>query len=85
MSHHGVRHPLATSLCVRCRLNPATPGAIVSSPPRELVHFLLLTQDGQAAAIRELAAQGWSEFSIAAATRLSVEQIRRVLAAQPRA
>ena len=51
----------------------------MSAPPRELMHFLLLTQEEQAAAIRRLAAQGWSELSIAAATKLSVEQIRRVL------
>jgi hypothetical protein len=48
--------------------------------PRELVHFLLLTPEERSAAIRRLAALGWSELSIAAATRLSVEQIRRVLA-----
>jgi hypothetical protein len=49
------------------------------SAPRELVHFLLLTQAEQAAAIRRLAAAGWSEYGIAAATRLSVEMVRRVL------
>lgn len=46
------------------------------------MHFLSLTQDEQTAAICKLAAQGWSEHGIAAATRLSVEQIRRVLAAE---
>jgi hypothetical protein len=50
------------------------------SAPREIAHFLLLTQDEQASAILCLAAQGWSEYGIAAATRLSVEQVRRVLA-----
>ena len=53
--------------------------------PRELMHFLLLTPTEQAAAIRRLAAQGWTELGIAAATRLSVEMVRRVLtAAEPR-
>jgi len=54
----------------------------MSAPPRELMHFLLLTPEERAAAIRRLAAQGWSELSIAAATRLSVEMIRRVLATE---
>ena len=44
------------------------------------MHFQLLSQGEQAAAIRRLAAQGWSEYGIAAATRLSVEMIRRILA-----
>ncbi len=48
--------------------------------PRELVHFWLLTTDEQAGAIRRMATSGWPEYSIAAATRLSVEQIRRILA-----
>jgi hypothetical protein len=47
---------------------------------RELHHFLLLDQEQQREAIRRMARQGWSETSIAHATRLSVEQIRRVLA-----
>lgn len=50
------------------------------SAPRELAHFLLLTQAEQAAAIRRMASTGWTEHGIAAATRLSVEQVRRVLA-----
>jgi len=48
-------------------------------PDRELVHFLLLSADEQAAAIRRLASQGLSDSTIAAATRLSVEQIRRII------
>jgi hypothetical protein len=56
----------------------------VSATPPELLHFLRLTQAEQAAAIRRLAAEGWSELSIAAATKLSVEMIRRVLAEKPR-
>lgn len=51
----------------------------MSLAPRELVHFLLLSPDEQAQAIRRLAALGWSENGIAHATRLSVEQIRRLL------
>lgn len=45
-----------------------------------LHHFLLLDRQQQAQAVRRMANTGWSESSIAAATRLSVEQIRRVLA-----
>lgn len=48
--------------------------------PREVLHFLLLSHDEQKAAIRRLAALGWSDHSIAAATRLSVELVRRLLA-----
>ena len=46
---------------------------------RELHHFLLLTREEQHAAIRRLASAGMNEYSIAAATRLSVEMIRRIL------
>lgn len=49
-------------------------------PERELIHFLLLDRDQQAQAIRRMAALGWSEYGIASATRLSVEQVRRVIA-----
>src|SRR5690242_11341940 len=49
------------------------------SAPRELAPFLLLSREEQTAAIRRLASQGWSEHSIAAATRLNVEQIRHIL------
>jgi hypothetical protein len=47
---------------------------------RELKHFLLLDRVEQEAAIRRLAASGMHDYSIATATSLSVEQIRRVLA-----
>ena len=46
---------------------------------RELYHFLLLTVSEQAEAIKRMASQGWSEYGLAQATRLSVEQIRRIL------
>ena len=49
----------------------------------ELAHFLSLTPAEQAAAIRRLAADGMSDTSIARATRLSVEQVRRVLSETP--
>lgn len=52
----------------------------VSGP---LHHFLLLDRDQQAQTIRRMANTGWSDSSIAAATRLSVEQVRRILA-EPR-
>jgi hypothetical protein len=43
-------------------------------------HFLALSADEQAGAIRRLAATGMSDHGIAHATRLSVEFIRRVIA-----
>lgn len=46
---------------------------------RELHHFLLLTHEEQANAVKRMAALGWREQAICAATGLSVEQIRRVL------
>jgi uncharacterized protein (DUF1499 family) len=49
------------------------------SVPRELIHFLMLTCEEQGAAIRHMARLGWSDHGIAAATRCSVEQIRRTL------
>jgi hypothetical protein len=43
------------------------------------MHFHAMPQAKQEAAIRRLAAAGQSAYTIAAATGLSVEQIRRVL------
>jgi hypothetical protein len=45
-----------------------------------LHHFLLLDRDQQAQAIRRMANLGWSDSGIAATTRLSMEQVRRILA-----
>ena len=42
-------------------------------------HFDRLTRDEQAAVIRRMAAEGMSDHSIAAATRLSVEFVREVV------
>lgn len=56
----------------------------MNAPPirgRELAHFMILSRDEQEAAICRLARSGMSEYSIATATRLSVEQVRRVLGA----
>lgn len=47
-------------------------------------HFALLPHDQQAQAIRRLAAAGQGDHTIARATGLSVEMIRRVLAEQLR-
>lgn len=47
--------------------------------PRELIHFLLLPHEQQVEAIYRLHRLGWSDYGIAAATRLSVEQIRRLI------
>jgi hypothetical protein len=49
------------------------------SRERELKHFLLLDRDAQESAIRRLAASGMRDYTIAAATGLSVEQVRRIL------
>lgn len=44
-------------------------------------HFLVLGREAQAGAIRRLATVGHSPQTIAAATRLSVEQVKRILEA----
>lgn len=49
------------------------------SAPAELMHFLALSPEDQAAAIRRLASEGMSVWALAAAARLSVEQVRAVL------
>ena len=54
--------------------------AFDSMPPHERVHFLTLTPDAQAAAIRRLAAAGYGDHAIAAITGWHVEAVRRVLA-----
>ncbi|HLS81307.1 MAG TPA: hypothetical protein VK025_07880 [Steroidobacter sp.] len=51
----------------------------MTNASREMAHFLLLTHAQQIEAIRRLHALGWSDYGIASATRLSVEQIRRLL------
>lgn len=54
--------------------------AVISSA---LHHWHELTHDEQRAAIRRMAAEGLSEYVIAAATRLSVEFVRQQLAGKP--
>lgn len=46
---------------------------------RELHYFLLLTHEQQIEAIHRLHRLGMSDHTIAAATKLSVEMIRRLL------
>jgi uncharacterized protein YoaH (UPF0181 family) len=59
-------------------MTPATaPGNVERAA---MAHFHSLTREQQADAVRRLAATGMSDFGISAATRLSVEQIRRVQA-----
>ena len=43
-------------------------------------NFRALSRDEQVTVIRQMAASGWGDYGLAAATRLSVEQIRQVLA-----
>jgi hypothetical protein len=45
-----------------------------------MLGFALLTREEQAQAIRRLHNSGYSDHTIAAATGLSVEMVRRVLA-----
>ena len=52
---------------------------VAASAQRELHHFVTLDREQQAAAIRQLAASGISDYGIAAATRLSVEFVRTVI------
>lgn len=52
------------------------------STPRELLQFLLLSPTEQATAIRRLHLSGMSETTISAATKLSVEQVRKILTEQ---
>jgi hypothetical protein len=55
-----------------------------STVARELVHFCLLDREQQTKAIQRMAAQGWSDYTIATATRLSVEMVRRVIGQRSR-
>lgn len=68
----GVTH-LGRWLCESC----AAPSVDI---PAERRHFEELDVAGRESAICDLAAAGSSDYAIAAATRLSVEQVRRVLA-----
>lgn len=44
-----------------------------------MVNFIALSHSDQLAAIKQLAAAGMGEYAVAAATRLSVEEVRRIL------
>ena len=68
----GATHP-GRWLCESC----AAPTVDI---PAERRNFETLDIAGRKTAIRGLAAAGSSDYAIAAATRLSVEQVRRVLA-----
>ncbi len=43
-------------------------------------HFDELTREQREDAIKRMAAEGWTDHGIAAATRLSIEMVRQVLA-----
>jgi hypothetical protein len=53
---------------------------IPTAEQSRIAHFLALNRNAQAGAIRRMAMAGNSLATIAAATRLSLEQIERVLA-----
>ena len=63
------------------RLDMAALATLSGSDPdqQRMQHFLTLDHQAQAAAIRRLAAAGQSVHVIAAATRLSVEAVTRLL------
>jgi len=52
----------------------------MSQPSPEMQHFWNLSAAEQEAAIKRLADSGLSDATMAAATKLSVEQVRRILA-----
>jgi hypothetical protein len=52
----------------------------MTSDHARMQHFAVLDRGQQAEAIHRLAALGWSEYDIASACQLAVEQIRRILA-----
>lgn len=49
------------------------------TPESRMHYFQLLSHDDQRAAIHKLANSGMSDYTIAAATKLSVEMIRAIL------
>ncbi|MBX5462977.1 MAG: hypothetical protein IRZ28_18050 [Steroidobacteraceae bacterium] len=52
---------------------------LVHEDANRMHHWLALSPEQQADAIRRLAALGWTDHGIASATRLAVEQVRRLL------
>lgn len=69
------------------RDSPATPSPrtqAMSTHPREreMRHFELLDHEEQRSAIQRLSVAGMGDYAIAAATMLSVEQIRKILGEQ---
>jgi hypothetical protein len=42
-------------------------------------HFLMMSEADRRATIQRMAKNGWSDYSIAAATRFSVEMVRNIL------
>jgi 2-iminoacetate synthase ThiH len=52
------------------------------SAGREMHYFAMLSREEQREAIRRLANSGMSDYTIAAATKLSVEMVRIILGEQ---
>ena len=52
---------------------------VAAAPGRELLNFSLLDREQQRAAILRLAKSGMSDYTIAAATKLSVEMVRTIV------
>ena len=57
-----------------------TVDSLTGHVPPEMFNFAALSHAEQCAAIERLADQGLSDYGIAAASRLSVEQVRSILA-----
>jgi hypothetical protein len=55
----------------------------MSSVDARMGYFMMLTEAEQHAAIKRLASSGMADTSIAAATMLSVEQVRIILGQRP--
>lgn len=62
----------------RCLGGSAEAERVMTS--RRMNYFLLLTPEQQLESVRRLSRSGLGDYSIAAASGLSVEQVRRVLA-----
>jgi hypothetical protein len=54
----------------------------MSTADARMACFMMLTEEEQHQAIKRLAASGMADTSIAAATMLSIEQVRQILGAR---
>jgi hypothetical protein len=52
---------------------------MIAVEQRRMAEFRALDRDAQRHAIKRMAADGYTEYGIASATKLAVEQIRQIL------